>query len=254
MTRLPKVDDLQTKYLDIISGLKAHLEFQNALGIGLIELYNSPSASAKRAEAEPAAGRAPAARTGADRASVLDGIRLEMGGCTRCGLHKGRTQIVFGDGDPNAGLVFVGEGPGSEEDRQGLPFVGEAGQLLTRIIENGMKLRRSDVYICNIVKCRPPNNRTPRSDEIEACLPFVKRQIEAISPHIIVTLGNVPTQALLGTRDGITRLRGIWRTYKGIPLMPTFHPAYLLRNPGDKRVVWEDVQKVMARLAELSGR
>lgn len=248
------MDDLRAKYLDIISGLKAHLEFQNALGIGSIELHNSTSSFGGLIDVRPAACHTATAEPGIDPAAGLAAIRQEIGDCTRCGLHKGRTHIVFGDGNPNAELVFVGEGPGFEEDRQGLPFVGEAGQLLTRIIENGMKLRRSDVYICNIVKCRPPNNRTPKPDEIEACLPFVMSQIEVISPRIIVALGNVPTQALLGTREGITRLRGIWQTYRGIPLMPTFHPAYLLRNPGDKRLVWEDVQKVMARLNELSGR
>jgi uracil-DNA glycosylase family 4 len=134
----------------------------------------------------------------------------------------------------------VGEGPGFEEDQQGRPFVGAAGQLLTDIIVKGMKLKREDVYICNIVKCRPPDNRNPEPDEVEACIGFVKRQIAAINPKVIVTLGNVPTQNLLMTKQGITKLRGVWQEYQGIPVMPTFHPSYLLRSPGEKKKVWED--------------
>ncbi len=155
---------------------------------------------------------------------------------------------MFGEGDPKAVLVFVGEGPGQEEDEQGRPFVGAAGQLLTDIIVKGMKLAREDVYICNIVKCRPPGNRNPEPDEIEACEPFLKKQLQAINPGVIVALGNVAVKTLLKTGEGITSLRGKWRAYNGIPLMPTFHPAYLLRNPRDKKLVWEDIQQVMEKL------
>ena len=175
-------------------------------------------------------------------------MREELGNCTRCKLHQGRKNIVFGEGDPKAVLVFVGEGPGQEEDQQGRPFVGAAGQLLTDIIAKGMKLRREDVYICNIVKCRPPDNRNPEPDEIEACEPFLKKQLQAIKPGVIVALGNVAVKTLLKTGKGITALRGTWHMYDGIPLMPTFHPAYLLRNPRDKKLVWDDIQLVMTKL------
>jgi DNA polymerase len=178
----------------------------------------------------------------------LASIREEIGDCRRCKLNRGRKNIVFGEGDPKAKLVFVGEGPGFEEDQQGRPFVGAAGQLLTDIIVKGMKIQREDVYICNIVKCRPPENRNPEPDEVEACIGFVKKQIQSIKPKVIVTLGNVPTQNLLGTKQGITRMRGTWQEYNGIPVMPTFHPSYLLRSPGEKKKVWEDVQLVMAKL------
>lgn len=179
---------------------------------------------------------------------TLESIREEMGDCTRCKLSGGRKNIVFGEGDPKAAIVFVGEGPGFEEDQQGRPFVGDAGQLLTDIIVKGMKLKRDDVYICNIVKCRPPGNRNPEPDEVETCIGFVKKQIRAISPKVIVTLGNVPTQNLLNTKQGITKIRGTWQTYEGIPLMPTFHPAYLLRSPGEKGKVWQDIKLVLEKL------
>lgn len=179
---------------------------------------------------------------------TLDALQELMGDCNRCKLHQGRKSIVFGEGDPHARLVFVGEGPGRDEDIAGKPFVGEAGRLLTRIIENGMGLQRKDVYICNVVKCRPPGNRDPERDEVETCLPFLEEQIRIIKPEVICTLGRVAGRTLLGDAFKITRDRGSWRTYKGIPLMPTFHPAYLLRNPGAKRPVWEDVQAIMRRL------
>lgn len=184
----------------------------------------------------------------AAHSQTLSAVRDELGDCTRCKLHQGRKAIVFGEGDPRASLVFIGEGPGSEEDEQGRPFVGAAGQLLTDIIVKGMGLRREDVYICNIVKCRPPENRNPEPDEIEACEPFLLKQVLAIKPKVIVALGNVAAKTLLKTAEGITKLRGKWHTYQGIPLMPTFHPAYLLRSPGDKALVWKDIQLVMARL------
>ncbi|HEX9428284.1 MAG TPA: uracil-DNA glycosylase family protein [Candidatus Polarisedimenticolia bacterium] len=184
---------------------------------------------------------------GSDPAAALAAIREEIGDCRRCRLCEGRTQIVFGVGDPRARLMFVGEGPGADEDRQGEPFVGRAGQLLTRIIES-MGLRRQEVYIANVVKCRPPENRTPLPDETGICSPFLLRQIMAIHPRVIVCLGTPAAQTLLGTRATITRLRGVFKEVRGIRIMPTFHPAYLLRNPAAKKEVWEDMKKVIAFL------
>ncbi|MBN1830629.1 MAG: uracil-DNA glycosylase [Deltaproteobacteria bacterium] len=177
----------------------------------------------------------------------LDNLRRFIGDCRRCKLCQGRTKLVFGEGSPEAKLVFVGEGPGRDEDLAGLPFVGEAGKLLTRII-TAMGLTREEVYICNVVKCRPPKNRDPEEDEVEACLPFLKEQLNLIRPLVICTLGRVAGQALLGKGFTITRERGSWTTFMETPVMPTFHPAYLLRNPSAKRQVWEDIQKVMKRL------
>ena len=177
-------------------------------------------------------------------------VRDQLGDCRRCRLESGRSQIVFGVGNPEAALVFVGEGPGAEEDRQGEPFVGEAGQLLTRMIA-AMGFAREEVYICNVVKCRPPNNRTPEPDEIAHCMPFLQGQLEALQPRILVALGRTAAQALLATSTSISALRGTWRSYRGIPVMPTFHPAYLLRTPAAKREVWSDLQKVMGELDRL---
>ncbi|MBX2812974.1 MAG: uracil-DNA glycosylase [Myxococcales bacterium] len=185
----------------------------------------------------------------------LEQVREILGDCERCKLHRaGRTKIVFGVGNPHAELMFVGEGPGRQEDRMGEPFVGDAGQLLTRIIERGMGLERAQVYIANIVKCRPPNNRDPMPDEVEACEPFLKAQIHQIQPKVIIALGKYAAQTLLRSRMPISRLRGKWATYEGIDLMPTFHPAYLLRNPQEKRPVWEDVQSVMKCLKDFKRR
>jgi uracil-DNA glycosylase family 4 len=178
----------------------------------------------------------------------LEDLRAHMGDCRRCDLHNGRKHLVFGEGDPKARLVFVGEGPGFDEDREGRPFVGKSGQLLTRIIEKGMGLTRGSVYICNVVKCRPPGNRDPNPDEIGICLPFLKAQLGIIGPDVICALGRVACQALLGGDFKITRHRGQWRTYEGIPLMPTFHPAYLLRKASAKRPVWDDVKSIMGKL------
>jgi uracil-DNA glycosylase family 4 len=195
------------------------------------------------APSSPSAGDADRAALRA--ASSLARVREVLGDCTRCGLHAGRQKIVFGVGNENAEIMFVGEGPGADEDRQGEPFVGKAGQLLTRIIENGMGIPRSEVYIANIVKCRPPNNRDPQPDEVEACEPFLDAQIRVVSPRVIITLGKPATQTLLRSSAPISRLRGKWSEYKGTPVMPTFHPAYLLRNPAEKRPVWEDIQEVL---------
>ena len=174
-------------------------------------------------------------------------IREDLGECTRCKLHKRRHSIVFGDGNPNADLVFVGEGPGADEDAQGLPFVGRAGKLLTQMIE-AMGLQRKDVYICNVVKCRPPENRTPEKDEVSTCSPYLLRQLDSINPKVIVCLGSVAAQTLLETNRGISHFRGEWLDFRGRKLMATYHPAYLLRNPSAKSEVWRDLQKVMGEL------
>jgi uracil-DNA glycosylase len=174
-------------------------------------------------------------------------IREDIGDCTRCKLHKGRHKIVFGDGNPKAELVFIGEGPGADEDMQGLPFVGRAGKLLTQMIE-AMGLQRKDVYICNVVKCRPPENRAPEPDEVTTCSPYLLRQIDVIQPKVIVCLGAVAAKTLLETTRGISQFRGEWLQWRGRRLMATYHPAYLLRNPNAKGEVWKDLQKVMAEL------
>ena len=178
---------------------------------------------------------------------TLEDVRSDLGDCRRCRLSEGRKNIVFGAGNPDARLIFVGEGPGYEEDQKGEPFVGAAGQLLTRIVE-AMKLTRDQVYICNIVKCRPPGNRNPMPDEIEACSPFLRRQISAIKPDFICALGTFAAQTLLETSVPISKLKGRFHEYMGIQVLPTYHPAYLLRNPGKKRDVWEDMQKLMKAL------
>ena len=180
-------------------------------------------------------------------------IRQELGECTRCKLAGGRTNLVFGTGNPKAELMFVGEGPGADEDAQGEPFVGKAGQLLTRMIE-AMGYRREQVYIANVVKCRPPGNRNPEPDEIEACEPFLRRQIEAVGPRVIVALGKFAAHTLLRTAIPITKLRGTWSEYAGVKLMPTFHPAYLLRSPDEKGKAWADLQAVMVELGKKPAR
>ncbi|MBI2561545.1 MAG: uracil-DNA glycosylase [candidate division NC10 bacterium] len=185
------------------------------------------------------------------RRPTLSEVREELGECTRCKLHRHRTQIVFGVGNPNARLVFVGEAPGADEDAQGEPFVGRAGQLLTKIIQ-AMGMQREDVYICNIIKCRPPNNRTPESDEILACQPFLLKQLQAIGPQFICALGGPATQTLLRTKEPISRLRGKFYDFHGTPLLPTFHPAFLLRNPHEKKTVWEDM-KLLLREMQSAG-
>ena len=179
------------------------------------------------------------------QAGSLEDLRAAIGDCQRCKLCSGRTNIVFGVGNPHAKLMVVGEGPGRDEDLKGEPFVGRAGQLLTEIITKGMKLRREDVYIANVIKCRPPENRNPEPDEVAACEPFLKKQIDIIGPDIIVGLGKFAVQTLLNSKVPISKLRGIWASYHGIQLMPTFHPAYLLRNPADKKLVWEDIKQVI---------
>ncbi|HSA58875.1 MAG TPA: uracil-DNA glycosylase [bacterium] len=222
-----------------IRALKTRLE--NLVDMGVDELRRRPK---KAAVARPVE-RTPS--PAADHAAPLKAIRDEIGDCKRCKLCSGRTHIVFGVGDPNAKLMFVGEGPGRDEDLQGEPFVGRAGQLLTKMIE-AMGLKRSEVYIANIVKCRPPDNRYPEPDEVETCMPFLLKQIEAVAPKVVITLGNLATQTLLKTKTGIMSLHGRFQDWKGLQVMPTYHPAFLLRNPNMKKPCWEDLKKVIELL------
>ncbi len=215
--------DARQELNQLITHTKNYIAYQGSLGVeGFVPSQNPAPANQEKNK-------------------TLEQIREELGDCRRCKLCSTRTNIVFGDGSQQAKLVFVGEGPGRDEDLQGLPFVGRAGQLLTRIIE-AIKLERSQVYICNIIKCRPPDNRNPQPDEIAACEPFLIKQLEAIKPQIICALGTFAAQTLLRTKDPISKLRGRLHSYHGIKLMPTFHPAYLLRNPNEKKTVWEDMQ------------
>ncbi len=272
-------DDLRAELHELVAGLRAHLEWQRECGATGLPVGASPRAAepparppaappARRPIAVAAAAPAreaavrrtpPAARPQATTPEAagdaalracasLEALRGHIGDCTRCALARGRTQVVFGVGNPDADLMFVGEGPGHDEDVQGEPFVGRAGQLLTEIITKGMKLRREDVYIANVVKCRPPNNRNPEAPEIASCMPFLHRQIELVAPRVIVALGTFAAQTLLGVKTPITRMRGVWHDYRGTRVMPTFHPAYLLRTPGDKRLTWSDIKQVMAEL------
>jgi uracil-DNA glycosylase family 4 len=235
--------------------LKAHLDFFGELGVDGIRAEPSWRSRPNAASSEPA-GSARDADEGPTREvhvrssdnDSLAGIREHLGDCTRCKLHGGRQKIVFGAGNPGADLMFVGEAPGADEDKQGEPFVGRAGQLLTKIIE-AIDLRREDVYIANLIKCRPPGNRNPEPDEMEQCEPFLLRQIDSIRPKVIVALGKFAAQSLLQTTDPITRLRGREFPYRDAILVPTYHPAYLLRQPSAKRAVWEDMQRVRAILS-----
>jgi uracil-DNA glycosylase family 4 len=234
------------------SQLDEHLRFARELGVAGVS--RDPLWRARSVEAARAAPTAPPAevRPLTIALTPVDGlaaIRADIGDCTRCKLHTlGRTQIVFGVGNPEADLMFVGEAPGRDEDLQGYPFVGRAGQLLTKIIE-AIALKREDVYIANVIKCRPPENRNPEPDEVETCEPFLFRQIDVIKPKVIVALGKFGAQALLKTLDPISRLRGRVFEYRGAKLIPTFHPAYLLRNPSSKREVWEDMKLVRKLLS-----
>ncbi len=234
-------ENLRKDYIQLIASAREYVEQQ--LQLGITELESEPEQDSPYADFD------------------LPALTADAEGCTKCPLHETRTNVVFGVGDPNADLMFIGEAPGADEDRQGEPFVGRAGQLLTQIIESGMKLKRSEVYIANILKCRPPGNRNPEPNEIETCSPYLVRQIELIQPKVIVALGSFAAQMLLGTKIGITKLRGEFHPcnvpglrvlpHKKPPvIMPTFHPAYLLRNPNAKREVWEDIQTVMGFLAQ----
>ncbi len=270
VNRTPDTGSAQDGVLDVLDHVRAYVEYQQSTGLDAIPRRRRSETATPRATNRPpqaAAAAAPSsaapppqspravaaapdlfAAPGVRRATTLEELRVELGDCQRCKLAKGRTNIVFGVGNPQATLMFVGEGPGRDEDLQAEPFVGRAGQLLTEIITKGMKMRREDVYIANVIKCRPPQNRNPEPDEIAACQPFLVRQIEIIQPKVLVALGKFAAQTLLGLQTPISRLRGNWYTYQGIKLMPTLHPAYLLRNPNDKRLVWEDIKMVLREL------
>jgi DNA polymerase len=260
------VDELRT----LVGQIRTHLETRGRNGLqGVVmtkTVKTAAAATAAPAPAVAAAARAPAAhvdepiddgeaavpatekpRTGK---AGLELVRDDLGDCKRCKLAPSRTNLVFGVGNPDADLVFVGEAPGADEDAQGEPFVGKAGQLLTKMIE-AMGYTREDVYICNVLKCRPPGNRNPEPDEVASCEPFLKRQLAAIRPRMIVALGKFAAQCLLRDDTPITRLRGGFRSYEGIPLMPTLHPAYLLRDPSKKKLAWEDLKAVNAALARV---
>ncbi len=221
---------------ELVDGLTEWLRYQQRLG-----WRGTPK--------EPAAASTPGQEPKPEKIPTLEEIRQEMGRCKRCKLYPGAKNLVFGEGSPSARLLFIGEAPGAEEDLQGRPFVGEAGQLLNRIL-NKMGIPREEVYITNVVKSRPPGNRDPEPDEIAACLPYLKMQIAALRPRVIVTLGKIATQAVLGTKEPITKMRGQWRRYDHIRVMPTFHPSYLLRLPKERHKTWEDMQQVMEYLAE----
>lgn len=242
--------------------LRKYLEFYRDLGMSPLYRRTNGAIAPRRAvdaapPAEPATAIAPDSPLPilppfAPEGETLESIIEDIGDCKRCRLHEGRTQIVFGSGNPQAELVFVGEGPGADEDEQGLPFVGRAGQLLTQMIEGtaareGIPIKRKDVYICNVVKCRPPANRTPLPDEMEICGQFLFRQLAGIRPKAICALGSTAVKALLGTKEGVMRLRGHWHKWRDIPVMVTYHPSYLLRpyNQNAKREAWEDLKKVL---------
>jgi uracil-DNA glycosylase len=219
---------------ELVASLETFLQFQSRLGwVGTPRTEKSRSPSPQGPQT--------------DRPTLAE-VRAEMGECQRCKLGQGRAHLVFGEGSPQARLMFVGEAPGEEEDLQGRPFVGEAGRLLDRLLSK-MGLRREDVYITNMVKSRPPGNRDPEADEVEACRPFLIKQIDSIRPLVIVTLGRISTQNLLNTKDPITKLRGVWHKFQGIRVMPTFHPSYLQRFPRERHKTWEDMQQVLEYLA-----
>jgi len=224
----------------LAGALRSYLEDLRETGIDELPLAISP----------PPDGllESPALPAGPVRETLAD-IRADLGDCRRCKLCDGRTTIVFGSGSTAAKVLFVGEAPGRDEDLQGEPFVGEAGQLLTKMIA-AMGFTREEVYICNVLKCRPPGNRNPEPDEIECCSPFLLRQVQAIAPQVIVALGTFAAQTLLGSGVPISRLRGKFHDYHGIPLMPTFHPSFLLRSPEKKRDAWSDLQQVMKLLVK----
>jgi DNA polymerase len=247
---------------DVCAELRRHLLWLADSGVR--EVVSGPPAPAPPVPAPTAGapGEPPPRPSSGGRYGVSDkgcgsapllAVREQLGECTRCKLGRGRTKLVFGVGDARAELMFVGEGPGEDEDLQGEPFVGRAGQLLTKMIE-AMGYRREEVYIANVVKCRPPGNRNPEPDEIEACEPFLRAQIDAVRPKVIVALGKFAAQTLLRDTSPIGKLRGRWFTYEGVRLMPTFHPAYLLRSPNEKGRAWDDLQLVMKELGKPVGK
>jgi uracil-DNA glycosylase len=232
---------------ETLADLLAHGRFLATLGSVGVPWPPSGGEAGVPGAASPSPSAEEAARP-ENPAAALVAIREEIGDCRRCRLASGRHTIVFGQGNPQAELMFVGEAPGAEEDQQGLAFVGRAGQLLTDIIEKGMKMRRADVWIANVLKCRPPQNRNPEPDEVLSCQPFLEAQIRAIRPRVLVGLGKFGAQWLLKTAEPISRIRGRFGEYQGIAVMPTYHPAYLLRNPAGKKDVWEDMKAVLRLL------
>jgi uracil-DNA glycosylase family 4 len=229
---------------DILDNIKDILQFYRVLGFESLPIKLAESGK------QPAVGRKLKSQTAPDKEVLLKRLREEIGDCRKCKLSGKRTNIVFGEGNPDARLMFIGEAPGREEDRQARPFVGDAGKLLTRLIEK-MGFKREDVYIANIVKCRPPMNRDPENDEMEQCRGFLERQIEIIKPDVIMSLGRISALTLIGNdKLKISAIRGKFFDYQGVPLMPTFHPAYLMRNPKDKWLTWNDAQKVLERLED----
>ncbi len=238
---------MATEKEKVATSLKSHLQFLQSMGVtGVPKTIRTRTVRPEPVEG-PSGGSTSSPRTASE---TLSDIRADVGDCQRCKLCKTRTNIVFGVGTPKAELMFIGEGPGADEDAQGEPFVGRAGQLLTKIIE-AMGLTRQDVYINNIVMCRPPDNRVPESDEVAKCMPFLMRRIHAIKPKIIVCLGATAVKTLLGRDDiQITKIRGTIMDWNGYKVMPTLHPAYLLRNPPAKKEVWEDMQAVLKFLGK----
>jgi DNA polymerase len=241
---------------EIIKELKKAMEFYQELGFeqipvkksDLVELLANTLVIKKQNDERPS--YQVSEKVGAyasNKEGALKDLQREISDCQQCRLSKERKNIVFGEGNPNAELMFIGEGPGREEDLQARPFVGNAGKLLTSLIKK-MGLKREDVYIANIVKCRPPSNRDPEEDEMTTCSPFLEKQIEIIQPRVIIALGRISAQSLLGSKIPISKLRGKFYSYKDIPVMPTFHPAYLMRNPKDKWLTWEDAQQVLEKL------
>ena len=236
----------------LLASARVWLEELAEEGIDALPRLPGADASPVPANPEPSAvteATSSVTDTGWEETVSLDDVRERIGDCHRCRLCEARNQIVFGDGNPDADLMFVGEGPGADEDAQGLPFVGRAGQLLTGMIEKGLEIPRSQVYICNIVKCRPPKNRTPQEDEVQTCREFLDGQIAAVKPKVIVALGRPATSLLLGHPVSITRLRGQWQQYSDIPLMPTLHPAFVLRQytAENRRNVWNDLKQALER-------
>jgi uracil-DNA glycosylase len=269
---MTELQDDREEYLALLRAAREQLEFYREIGLTHLGGYSKHSEAEKRLEAvedmprkkktaPPQAeeqtslfdlsesGKSSRAKPKKAAKETLDVIRAEAGHCSD--LCKGATQVVFGEGNAKAELMFIGEAPGADEDATGRPFVGAAGRLLDKIIE-AMGLKREDVYITNVVKCRPPNNRKPTTDEVESCEPFLFREIDVIKPKVIVTLGATPLFSLLRVKEGITKIRGQFYTYHDIPVMPTFHPAFLLRVPERKREVWDDMKKVKAKLDEIN--
>ncbi|MCP4717427.1 MAG: uracil-DNA glycosylase [Deltaproteobacteria bacterium] len=236
--------DIRQDVAEVILSLENHFKFLKRAGMHFF--YPAPAPDRQEPVGSEALPR------DADSGALLEQVRQELGACTRCRLHETRTQILFGEGNPAARLVFVGEAPGEEEDLQGRLFVGEAGRLLTRIIE-AIQLQRSDVYIVNVLKCRPPSSRSPADDEIVSCIPFLRQQIEAIRPDIICTLGNTATAALLQTSCDIHEMRGDFHQYGSAKLMPTYPPEFLLKNPARKKDAWVDMQRVQKEYLKRSG-